>query len=99
MTVTRINAAYQAAHDALSCRYNGDIGETAERIARMLANNHHPNWLPRLVQSHTARRNLVDRLVALDVHAGVRGGDDHCRPLLDNAVARAAQALTATTDR
>jgi hypothetical protein len=91
-----MNAAYQAAHEALSGRYNGDIGDTAERIAWHLTDDKHPRPLPRLVQSYDARRTLVDQLVALDLDAGVHGGADHARPLLDNAVALAARALLAT---
>jgi hypothetical protein len=92
MTDTRLNVAYQAAHDTLSGRYNGDIVSTAERVARELAyRSDHAT----LTRSYNARRPLVDRLVVLAAAAKVRGGVDHCRPLLDNAVALAASALLA----
>lgn len=94
MTDTRLNVAYQAAHNALSGRYNGDIDRTAERIARELA---YRSDYPTLIRSYNARRALVDRLVVLAAAARVRGGVDHSRPLLDNAVALAAQALATTT--
>lgn len=94
MTDPRLNAAYQAAHNALSGRYNGNIDRTAERITRELV---YRSDYATLTRSYNARRPLVDRLVVLAAAARVRGGVDHSRPLLDNAVALAARAMIADT--
>lgn len=95
MTVTRLDVAYQAAYDALSGRYNGNIPRTAHQVARLLC--YRTAQLPALVRSFNARRPLVDQLVILAAAGKVRGGVDHCRPLLDSAVALAAQALATNT--
>ena len=95
MTSHRLHVAYQAAHDALSGRYGGDISRTADYIARRLI--YRTAQLPAYSRSDTARRELVDQLVILAAAAKVRGGVDQHRPLLDQAVAVAARALLVDT--
>lgn len=88
--------AYQAAHDSLPGRYNGDIHATAVRIARILfaqQERHGLGCALSLAQSYTARVSIVTQLAGHAETAGVRGGAEHALPLLDNAVAVAARAL------
>lgn len=93
-------AAYSAACQALSGRYNGDIADTAEQITRILCaqqERHGMRYMLRLSQSFTARTSIVVQLAGFAEAAGVRGGSEHARPLLDNAVAVAAKTLWDTT--
>lgn len=93
--------AYNAACQALSGRYNGDIHDTAEKITRILQaqqEHHGPRYMRHLTQSFTARSSIVVQLAGLAEAAGVRGGADHARPLLDNAVALAARTMWDAAD-
>lgn len=95
-------SAFTAAHNALSGRYNGDITLTAEHITRILCaqqERHGMRYMKRLIQSYTARESFVTQLAGLAEAQDVRGGVEHARPLLDNAVALAAKALWDSTTR
>jgi len=93
---TSVQTAYDAAHKALSGRYDGNVDATALRVARLLCarqERHGMRSLMRLVQSPESRAVLVDGLVDGLVAEGACGGVGHARPVLDDALVAAARAL------
>ncbi|MER7331771.1 MULTISPECIES: hypothetical protein [unclassified Micromonospora] len=91
------SAAYQAAHHALSGRFNGDIAATAALIAAELAETqrHYGLTFMRLLTLDAGHRASTVEHITTRV-GEVRGGVNHARQMVDTAVLAAARALWAS---